>query len=103
MLSGLSDIFKLDYEEVFNKVNSTSQVETIIKKVEKEKVDELKKWMEDNNIKAGINIDEDTKRYYPYNTVASGVIGFCGTDNQGIWGLESSWDSVLAGTPRKNC
>lgn len=98
---GLSDIFELNYDEVLEKVNSSSQVETIIKKVEQEKVDTLKKWMEDNKISVGINIDEDTKRYYPYNTIASNVIGFCGGDNQGLSGIESKWDSVLTGTPGK--
>mgnify|MGYP004642150397 FL=1 len=98
---GLSEIFELNYDEVLEKVNSSSQVETIAKKVEQEKVDSLKKWMEENKISVGINIDEDTKRYYPYNTVASNVIGFCGSDNQGLSGIESKWDSILTGTPGK--
>ena len=98
---GLSDIFSLDYEETLKKVSSNSSVETIAKKVENDKVDELKKWMEDNDITVGINIDEDNKRYYPYSTVASNVIGFCGSDNQGLSGIESKWDSVLTGTPGK--
>lgn len=98
---GLSEIFELNYDEVLEKVNSSSQVETIAKKVEQEKVDTLKKWIEDNKISVGINIDEDTKRYYPYNTVASNVIGFCGSDNQGLSGVESKWDSILTGTPGK--
>lgn len=98
---GLSDIFELEYDKVLEKVNSTAQVETIIKKVEQEKVDELRQWMNDNNISVGINIDADTKRYYPYSTVASSVIGFCGSDNQGLSGIESKWDSVLTGTPGK--
>lgn len=97
----LSEIFSLDYEEVLNKVNSESNVETIVKKVEQDKVDELEAWMEENKITAGINIDEDSKRYYPYGTVASNVIGFCGSDNQGLDGIEAKWDSVLAGTPGK--
>ena len=98
---GLSDIFSLDYNETLEKVNSSSQVETIIKKVEQDKVDELKNWMEENKISVGINIDEDTKRYYPCDNVASNVIGFCGSDNQGLSGIEYQWDSVLTGTPGK--
>ncbi len=98
---GLSEIFELDYNEVLEKVTSQSQVETIIKKVEQEKVDELKQWMEENKVTIGINIDEDTKRYYPYSTVASNVIGFCGSDNQGLSGIEAKWESVLTGTPGK--
>jgi len=95
---GLSDIFELDYKETLEKVNSTSSVETIIKKVEEDKVNELKIWMKENKIKIGINIDEDTKRYYPYSTLASQVIGVCGDDNQGLSGLEYSYDSILTGT-----
>lgn len=96
-----SDIFELDYATTLEKVNSTSQVETIIKKVEQDKVDQLKAWMEENDISIGINIDEDTKRYYPYSTVLSQVLGSCGSDNQGLAGIEYEWDSVLSGTPGK--
>lgn len=98
---GLSEIFELDYNETLEKVRSDSQVETIAKKVEQDKVDELTAWMDENDISVGINIDEDTKRYYPYSNVASNVIGFCGSDNQGLSGIESKWDSVLTGTPGK--
>lgn len=97
----LSEIFELNYDEVFEKVNSTSQVETIAKKVEQDKVDKLISWMEENDISVGINIDEDTKRYYPYNTVLSQVLGSCGNDNQGLSGIEYKWDSTLSGTPGK--
>lgn len=99
--SGLSKIFELDYNEVLEKVNSSSSVETIAKKVEQDKVEILKQWEQENNINVGINIDEDSKRYYPYSNIASHVIGFCGNDNQGLTGLESKWDSVLTGTPGK--
>ena len=96
-----SNIFELDYEEVLKQVNSEKNSETIIKKVEKDKIDELKKWMTDNKISSGINIDEDVKRYYPYGTLASNLIGFCDTDNNGQEGLELKWDSVLSGTAGK--
>ena len=98
---GLSDIFELDYNETLEKVNSSSQVETIAKKVEQDKVDELEQWMDENEVSVGINIDEDTKRYYPCDNLASNVIGFCGSDNQGLSGIEYQWDSVLTGTPGK--
>ena len=94
---GLSDVFKLDYNETLNKVNSTASVETIAKKVEEDKVNELKTWMKENKIGVGINIDEDTKRYYPNKTIASQVIGVCGADNQGLSGIEYSYDSILKG------
>ena len=97
----LSEIFELDYKEVLEKVNSNHSVETIAKKVEEDKITKLKEWMNDNEISVGINIDSDTKRYYPYNNLASNLLGFCGNDNQGLEGLEYYWDSVLTGTPGK--
>ena len=93
----LSDIFELDYEKVFKKVNRVSSIETIIKRVDKEKTDKLRIWMEENNIYTGINIDEDTKRYYPYSTLASHIIGFVGSDNQGLDGIEAKYNEVLTG------
>ena len=96
-----SDIFELNYDETLEKVNSTSNVQTIAKNVDKTKIDELKSWMEEEKISTGINIDEDTKRVYPYNNLASNLIGFCGTDNTGIQGIEDSWNKVLQGTPGK--
>mgnify|MGYP001625276549 FL=1 len=93
----LSDIFELDYETVLKKVNKRSSIETIIKKVDKDKTDKLRVWMQENNISSGINIDEDTKRYYPYSNLASQVIGFCGSDNQGLDGIEAKYDSQLKG------
>lgn len=92
-----SDIFELDYEKVLKKVNKKSSIEIIIKRVDKEKTDKLRVWMQENNIFTGINIDEDTKRYYPYSTLASHVIGFVGSDNQGLDGIEAKYDEVLTG------
>ncbi len=99
--TALSQIFELDYETVYKKVNKKSSIETIIKKVDKEKTDELRTWMKVNNITTGINIDEDTKRYYPYNNLASQVIGFSGSDNQGLDGIESVYDDELKGEKGK--
>ena len=95
----LSDIFLLNYDDVYKKVNKHSSIETIIKRVNKDKTDELRNWMSDNGIYNGINIDEDTKRYYPYSNLASNVIGFTGSDNQGLAGIESKYDDILKGTP----
>ena len=97
----ISDIFSLDYEEVLKKVSKNSSIERIVKKVDKDLTDKLRVWMEENDITEGINIDEDTKRYYPYSTLASNIIGFTGSDNQGLEGLESAYDDILKGTPGK--
>ena len=93
----LSDIFELEYEKVLKKVNKNSSIENIVKRVDKEKTDILRKWMENNSIYSGINIDEDSKRYYPYSTLASHVLGFVGSDNQGLDGIEAKYDEILTG------
>lgn len=95
----ISEIFELDYEKVLKKVTKRSSIETIIKKVSKEKADELRKWLIEEKIDTGVNIDEDSKRDYPYGNVASQVIGFCGGDNQGLDGVEAKYDDILSGKP----
>ena len=79
----MSELFELDYEKVLKKIKKRSSIETISRKEEKEVVDQLSLWLIENDLDKGINIDEDTKRYYPYNNFASQIIGFCGSDNQG--------------------
>lgn len=101
LAKAFSDIFELNYDEVLEKINSTSSFETIVKKVEKDKITQLQDWMTENKIYAGINIDEDVKRYYPYGNLASNLIGFCTTDNEGQEGLELKWNSILSGTSGK--
>ena len=93
----LSEIFELDYDKILKKVSKRSSIETIVKKIDKEHSDKLRVWMEENNITAGINIDEDSKRYYPYGSLAAQIIGFCGSDNQGLDGIEAKYDSDLKG------
>ncbi len=102
LAKGFSDIFEnLTYEEALEKVSGKSSVVVIARKVESEKIEELKKWMSENKIVSGINIDEDSKRNYPYNNVASNLLGFCGTDNSGIIGIEERWNNTLTGTVGK--
>lgn len=97
----LSEVFELDYEKVLKKVKKNSSIETIAKRVEKEKTNILREWMKENNILTGINIDEDSKRYYPYSSLASHIIGFCGSDNQGLDGIEAKYNDVLKGETGK--
>ena len=98
---GLARIFSLDYEETLAKVSSDKSVVTIAKKVENDKVKELKDWMAEVGITAGINIDEDTKRYYPYDDLASNLLGFCGDDNTGLYGIEQRMNDILTGISGK--
>ena len=101
LAEGLSNIFELDYNNTFEKVDSQKSVVVIARKVETDKVTELQNWMKEKDITTGINIDEDSKRYYPYNDLASNLIGFCGSDNVGLWGIEERWNEVLTGTSGK--
>ncbi len=101
LAQGLATTLELDYNEVLEKVNKKSSVVVIAKKVSEEKAENLKSWMNENKITSGINIDKDTKRYYPNNTIASNLIGICNDDNVGTIGIENRWNSTLTGTAGK--
>ena len=98
---GISEIFDITYDEMIEKLKSGKSVIVIEKKVEKDKINKLTKWMKETGVTAGINVDEDSKRYYPYNDLASNLIGFCGTDNTGQTGLEERWNDILTGIAGK--
>ena len=83
----MADIFDLEYETVLRRVNRNSAIETIVRRVDKEYTDKLRVWLNENDITTGVNIDEDTKRYYPHSTLASNVIGFTGIDDQRFRGI----------------
>ena len=98
LASYFSELFQLDYNETLEKLSSESVSVTIAKKVEKDTIDTLKSWLDENDITSGVNITEKITRHYPYETSASSLIGFTGTDNHGLMGLENSLDSILSGT-----
>lgn len=89
---------ELDMEEsaVRKRVEKVSSIERIRTNVDKVVGDRIREYE-----LSGVKVDEDFKRYYPYGTLASKVLGFTGGDNQGIVGLEVKYDSILAGTPGK--
>ena len=89
----LSSILDLDYEEVKRKVEKRSSREIIDTNVEYELGEQIR-----NKNLDGVKVDEDYKRYYPYGSLASKVMGFTGGDNQGIIGLEVKYESRLKGT-----
>ena len=99
--TGLAGNLALDYNEVLAKVSSKSSVSVIAKKVDQNSAENLQSWLLQNGITTGVNIDDDTKRSYPYNNLASNLIGICGDDNQGIIGIEERWNSTLTGTAGK--
>ena len=96
-----SDIFALDYDATLEKCKSNKSVETIAKKVDKEKVAQIQQWMKENKVTNGVNFDEDIKRFYPNGSLASNLIGFCSDDNVGLAGLELKWDDTLTGVSGK--
>jgi stage V sporulation protein D (sporulation-specific penicillin-binding protein) len=83
----------LSEDEVRKKVSKVSSIEKIKSNVEKEIGDRIRKAD-----MAGVKVDEDYKRYYPYGTLASKVLGFTGADNQGIIGLEVKYEEKMKGT-----
>lgn len=94
----LAEILSLDPEEVLKKINKKSNFEYIKKKVEKDQADAIRAYIEEYRID-GIKFAEDTKRYYPYGNFASQVIGFTGSDNTGLEGIEMVYNEQLRGVP----
>lgn len=89
----LAGEFDMDVEEVTKKVKKVSSMEYIKTNVAKDIGDAIREYD-----LPGVKIDEDYKRVYPYNELASKVLGFTGADNQGILGLEAKYDTYLSGT-----
>ncbi len=92
----LAKELEMDEAAVRKRVEKVSSIERIRKNVDKETGDRIR-----NYGLAGVKVDEDYRRYYPYGSMASKVLGFTGGDNQGIIGLEVGYEQVLAGTPGK--
>lgn len=92
----LTQKLKMDEAAVRKRVEKVSSIERVKTNVEKSVGDEIR----ESNL-AGVKVDEDYKRYYPYGSLASKVIGFTGGDNQGIIGLEVKYEDILKGEPGK--
>ena len=96
VISMLAKELEMDEETVRERVEKRSSIERIRTNVDKETGDRIRSYGY-----AGVKVDEDFKRYYPYDELASKVLGFTGSDNQGIIGLEVQYDQILQGTPGK--
>lgn len=92
----LTQKLKMDEATARKRVEKVSSIERVKTNVEKSVGDEIR----ESNL-AGVKVDEDYKRYYPYGSLASKVIGFTGGDNQGIIGLEVKYEDILKGEPGK--
>jgi stage V sporulation protein D (sporulation-specific penicillin-binding protein) len=100
LAAGLAGILGMDQDDVLALLTKNSKYVIIKKKVDMETEDKVRQWISANKI-VGINIDEDAKRYYPNGNLASHIIGFTGTDNQGLSGIESVLEKYLKGVPGK--
>ena len=92
----LAEKLSLDAETVRKKVEKVSSIERIRTNVDKTIGDKIREYAME-----GVKVDEDYRRYYPYGSLASKVLGFTGGDNQGIIGLEVKYDEILSGEPGK--
>ena len=95
---GLADSLGLKAEDVEKKIKRESSFEYLKKKVDKDVADKVRSYISDNKL-SGVAYAEDVKRFYPYNNLASHIIGFVGEDNQGLEGVESIYDETLSGVP----
>ena len=96
----LAQILEEDKDEILEKLNQKVSSVTIATKVDQEKAEQILTYINDNDI-TGLSVDEDMLRVYPYGTLLSHVLGFVGTDNQGLAGVEAYYDEELAGNPGK--
>lgn len=99
--SKLSEILGLNKEDILKKCENTgSWYVTVARKLEPELSDQVRQFKEEYDLK-GVRLESDTKRYYPYSSLACHVIGFVGTDNVGLDGIEAQYNSYLAGVDGK--
>lgn len=100
----LSQILDMDYETIYGYTDKNSYYVIVKKKIEKSVADKVREFLADEKYKdyelvKYIGIDETTKRYYPNDSLASVVLGFVGSDDQGLSGIESYYDNELTGLP----
>lgn len=98
--SKLAEILEISVDDVMAKLNKNSAQETIYSKLDSEKSQKILEYISNNDID-GVKIDEDTKRVYPYSELLSHTLGFVGTDNQGLAGIEAQYEDELKGVPGK--
>lgn len=98
MVAGeLSQLLDMEKSDILEKTKKKNYYEVVKKKIEKPLADEIRTVVNNKNL-VGVHLVEDTKRYYPYGNFLSTVLGFTGTDNQGLYGLEAYYDKYLSGT-----
>ncbi|MBE6623615.1 MAG: PASTA domain-containing protein [Ruminococcaceae bacterium] len=98
----LSELLGADREELLRRMDNKKNKYYVVKKqVERDVTDEIRTWMQKNDLTDGIHFEENTKRSYPNANLASHVLGFTGYDNNGLYGIEAKYDNELKGAPGK--
>lgn len=96
--TGLSQITGADAGKILKRLENTkSQYEVIVRKMEEEDAEKVRAFISENKLGSGVYLEPDTKRYYPYSSLASHIIGFVGSENQGLYGAERVYDDLLSG------
>ncbi|MBQ2117523.1 MAG: hypothetical protein II192_00525, partial [Clostridia bacterium] len=97
---GLADILDVDYETIKKKTEKKNRLdETIKAQVDEKTKNRVLEFVEQNGLTNQVHVQALSVRYYPHGSVAGAVLGFTGTDGNGLYGLEYSYDSELTGTP----
>jgi len=96
----LSEILQIDRASIYDKLISSESYVVIARKIEKEKGDLIKEYLKKIEV-GSVFVDSDSKRYYPKGSLASHIIGFTGTDDQGLIGIELEMDGILKGQAGK--
>ena len=100
--SYLSETLGVDKDNIIKWMQNKENMYRMIKvKVDRDVTNNIRTWMKENDLDDGIHFEENTKREYPYGNLASHVLGFTGYDNNGVYGIEAEYDSVLKGAPGK--
>lgn len=98
---GLSDILGLDRDDIIKKMSQTgSWYVTLARKLESDKAEKVRAFKAEHGLH-GVRLETDTKRYYPNSALACHIVGFVGTDNYGLEGIEARYDEALSGTAGK--
>ncbi len=96
----LAEILEMSLDTVMSKLNKNTASETLVSQLDDEKTAEILKYIDENDV-SGIKVDEATTRIYPYGDLLAHSLGFVGTDNQGLAGIEAMYESSLAGISGK--
>lgn len=99
---GLSELLKLSYEDLLRKAGTSAYLDqTVMKCADEETVNAVLQFAKEKQLTKMIHAEAATERYYPFGSLAAHTIGFTGSDNQGLFGLEAYYNSILTGTDGK--